>query len=87
METLSASPSAEVIHSLVGLHQEQHKVLLDMRDDQEKRFHALVQAQQEDRDFPVSWASTVEKRIVITGTQLSPLSNNLIMQKKNWSLL
>ncbi|KAI2642450.1 Tripeptidyl-peptidase sed1 [Labeo rohita] len=46
---------AEVIKSLAGLHQEHHEMLLKMRDDQKCWFHALVQAQQEDRELFRSW--------------------------------
>ncbi|KAI2644928.1 Retrovirus-related Pol polyprotein from transposon 17.6 [Labeo rohita] len=55
MSTPSSSPFAEVIHSLAGLHQEHHQALLDMREDQERRFQALVQTQQEDRELFRSW--------------------------------
>ncbi|XP_048019114.1 uncharacterized protein LOC125250521 [Megalobrama amblycephala] len=53
----SSSPStfAEVIASLAVLHQEQHQALLDLRTDQERRFQAIVQAQQEDRERFRSW--------------------------------
>ncbi|XP_067228717.1 neurotrophin receptor-interacting factor homolog [Chanodichthys erythropterus] len=53
----SSSPStfAEVIASLAVLHQEQHRALLDLRTDQERRFQAIVQAQQEDRERFRSW--------------------------------
>ncbi len=55
MQSPPSSPFAEVIQSLAGLHQEQHQALLEMRDDQEHRFCALVQAQQEDRELFRSW--------------------------------
>ncbi len=55
MSSPTSSPFAEVIQSLAGLHQEHHKALLDMREDQERRFCALVQNQQEDRELFRSW--------------------------------
>ncbi|XP_058609922.1 uncharacterized protein LOC131525932 [Onychostoma macrolepis] len=55
MSSPSGSPFADVIHSLAGLHQEQHQALLDMREDQERRFRALVQTQQEDRELFRNW--------------------------------
>ncbi|XP_016091013.1 SCAN domain-containing protein 3-like [Sinocyclocheilus grahami] len=55
MQSTPGSPFAEVIQSLAGLHQEQHQALLGLRDDQERRFHALLQAQQEDRELFRSW--------------------------------
>ncbi len=55
MSTPSSSPFADVIHSLAGLHQEHHQALLDMREDQERRFQTLVRAQQEDRELFRSW--------------------------------
>ncbi len=55
MSSLMSSPFAEVIQSLAELHQEHHQTLLDMREDQERRFYALVQTQQEDRKLFRSW--------------------------------
>ncbi len=55
MSSPTGSPFADVIQSLAGLHQEHHQALLDMREDQERRFCALVQNQQEDRELFRSW--------------------------------
>ncbi len=55
MSSPTSSPFAEVIQSLAGLHQEHHQALLDMREDQERRFCALIQTQQEDRELFRSW--------------------------------
>ncbi len=55
MSSPSSSPFAEVIQSLAGLHQEHHQALLDMREDQERWFRALIQTQQEDRELFRSW--------------------------------
>ncbi len=55
MSSPTSSPFADVIQSLEGLHQEHHQALLDMREDQERRFCALVQNQQEDRELFRSW--------------------------------
>ncbi len=55
MSSPTSSPFAEVIQSLAGLHQEHHQALLDMRKDQERRFCALVQTQQEDHELFRSW--------------------------------
>ncbi len=51
----TSSQFADVIQSLTGLHQELHQVLLDMREDQERSFCALVQNQQQDRELFRSW--------------------------------
>ncbi len=55
MSSPTSSPFADVIQSLAGLHQEHHQALLDMREDQERRFCALVQKQQQDRELFRSW--------------------------------
>ncbi len=55
MSSPTSSPFADVIQSLAGLHQEHHQALLDMREDQERRFCALVQNQQQDRELFRSW--------------------------------
>ncbi len=55
MSSPTSSPFADVIQSLAGLHQEHHQALLDMREDQERRFGALVQNQQQDRELFRSW--------------------------------
>ncbi|XP_026140494.1 zinc finger protein 483-like [Carassius auratus] len=47
----SGSPFAEIITSLAGLHQEHHQALLDLRADHDRRFQAMMQAQQEDREL------------------------------------
>ncbi|XP_056622871.1 uncharacterized protein LOC130435997 [Triplophysa dalaica] len=57
MQSPPGSPFAEVISSLAGLHQEQHQALLSLREDQERRFQALIQTQQEDRESFRSWLS------------------------------
>ncbi len=54
MSSPTSPPFAEVIQSLAGL-QELHRALLDMREDQERRFCALVQNQQEGRELFRSW--------------------------------
>lgn len=55
MQTPTSMPFADVISSLVVLHQEQHQALLDIRTDQERRFQAIIQVQQEDRERFRSW--------------------------------
>ena len=55
MQSPSSTPLADIISSLAALHQEQHQALLDLRTDQERRFHAILQAQQEDRERFRSW--------------------------------
>ncbi len=55
MSSPTSSPFVDVIQSLAGLHQEHHQALLDMREDQERCFSALVQNQQEDRELFQSW--------------------------------
>ncbi|XP_057180741.1 uncharacterized protein LOC130548153 [Triplophysa rosa] len=49
------SPFAEVITSLAILHQEQHRALLQLREDQDSWFQAILRAQQEDREAFRSW--------------------------------
>ncbi|MGL6161935.1 hypothetical protein, partial [Microbulbifer sp.] len=61
----TSSPFAEVISSLAVLHQEQHRALLQMREDQDMRFQAVLQAQREDRETFRSWMH----REVQTGTR------------------
>ncbi len=69
MSSPSSSQFAEVIHSLAGLHQEHHQALLDMREDQERRFWALVQTQQEDRELFRSW---MDRKVWAGGTPSAP---------------
>ncbi len=45
MSSPSSSPFALVIHAFAGLHQEHNQALLDMREDQERRFQTLFQTQ------------------------------------------
>ncbi|KAK9955833.1 hypothetical protein ABG768_015683 [Culter alburnus] len=51
----SATPFAELITSLAVMQHDQHQALLDLRHDQERRFQAVLQAQQEDRERFRSW--------------------------------
>ncbi|XP_067245339.1 putative SCAN domain-containing protein SCAND2P [Chanodichthys erythropterus] len=51
----AGKPFADIIASLAVLHQEQHRALLDLRNDQERRFEAIIQGQQEDRERFRSW--------------------------------
>ncbi|XP_048032870.1 uncharacterized protein LOC125259330 [Megalobrama amblycephala] len=51
----SAAPFAELITSLAVMQHDQHQALLDLRQDQERRFQAVLQAQQEDRERFRSW--------------------------------
>ncbi|MGL5500949.1 MAG: hypothetical protein ACRDCK_07355, partial [Plesiomonas shigelloides] len=69
MQNPSAGPFADIIQSLAGLHQEHHQALLGMRDDQEKRFLALVKAQQEDRALFRSW---IDREVKAAGTPATP---------------
>ncbi|XP_067230312.1 putative SCAN domain-containing protein SCAND2P [Chanodichthys erythropterus] len=49
----AGKPFADIIASLAVLHQEQHRALMDLRSDQERRFEAIIQGQHEDRErFP-----------------------------------
>ncbi|KAI7804923.1 putative SCAN domain-containing protein SCAND2P [Triplophysa rosa] len=68
----SGSPFAEVISSLAVLHQEQHRALLQLREDQDVRFQAVLLAQQEDRESFRSWVH----REVRTGPRA-----DLVLQK------
>ncbi len=79
MSSPTSSPFADVIQSLAGLHQEHHKALLDMREDQERRFCALVQNQQEDRELFRSW---MDREVRAGGIPPAPaLSPHMPMQK------
>ncbi|KAL0190639.1 hypothetical protein M9458_013337, partial [Cirrhinus mrigala] len=71
MQTPTSTPFADVISSLAALHQEHHQALLDMRSDQERRFQAIVQAQQEDRERFQSWMDR-EVRAEAAAEQTSP---------------
>ncbi|XP_067291179.1 putative SCAN domain-containing protein SCAND2P [Pseudorasbora parva] len=55
METPSRHPLADLVQSLAGLHQETHQDLRAVREEQQKRFEALLQAQHEDRELFRSW--------------------------------
>ncbi len=79
MSSPTSSPFADVIQSLAGLHQEHHKALLDMREDQERRFCALVQNQQEDRELFRSW---IDREVRAEGIPPAPaLSTHMPVQK------
>ncbi len=79
MSSPTSSPFADVIQSLAGLHQEHHQALLDMREDQERRFCALVQNQQEDRELFRSWK---DREVRAGGTPPAPaLSTHMPLQK------
>ena len=71
MQSPSSTPLADIISSLAALHQEQHQALLDLRTDQERRFHAILQAQQEDRERFRSWIDR-EVRAEATGPPAVP---------------
>ncbi|XP_051581090.1 uncharacterized protein LOC127456668 [Myxocyprinus asiaticus] len=43
------SQFAEVLKSLAGLHHTHHQALLELRQDQDRRFHEILQVQAEDR--------------------------------------
>ncbi|XP_067246917.1 uncharacterized protein [Chanodichthys erythropterus] len=51
----AGKPFADIIASLAVLHQEQHRALMDLRSDQERRFEAIIQGQHEDRERFRSW--------------------------------
>ncbi|XP_067309292.1 uncharacterized protein [Pseudorasbora parva] len=55
METPSRTPLADLVQSLAGLHQETHQDLRAVREEQNKRFEVLLQAQHEDRELFRSW--------------------------------
>ncbi|XP_067278142.1 uncharacterized protein [Pseudorasbora parva] len=72
MTTPSASPFADIINSLAVLHQEHHQALLDLRTEQERRFEAIVQGQQEDRERFRSWMDR-EVRAEAAGRASAPV--------------
>ncbi|XP_052472370.1 uncharacterized protein LOC128028987 [Carassius gibelio] len=72
MQSPSSTPLADIIASLAVLHQEQHQALLDLRTDQERRFQAIVQAQQEDRERFRSWMDR-EVRAEAAGPPAAPM--------------
>ncbi|XP_060769333.1 zinc finger protein 18-like [Neoarius graeffei] len=47
---MESSPFADLVHALATAQQSQHQVLVTLRKEQERRFEALVLAQQEDRE-------------------------------------
>ncbi|XP_048010038.1 uncharacterized protein LOC125244109 [Megalobrama amblycephala] len=49
------APFEEIITSLMVMQQDQHQALLELCQDQERRFQAVLQAQQEDRERFRSW--------------------------------
>ncbi|CAM4681797.1 unnamed protein product [Leuciscus chuanchicus] len=55
MQAPPATPFADIIQSLAGLHQEQHQHLLAIKEEQDQRFEALLRSQQEDRELFRSW--------------------------------
>ncbi|CAM4612755.1 unnamed protein product [Leuciscus chuanchicus] len=55
MQTPPATPFADIITSLAGLHQEQHQQLLAIKEEQDQRFAALLRGQREDRELFRSW--------------------------------
>ncbi|XP_048042811.1 uncharacterized protein LOC125266314 [Megalobrama amblycephala] len=71
MQLTSPTPFADIISSLAVLHQDQHQALLDLRTDQERRFQAILQAQQEDRGRFRSWIDR-EVRMEATGQHAAP---------------
>ncbi len=78
MSSPTSSPFADVIQSLAGLHQE-HQALLDMREDQERRFGALVQNQQQDRELFRSW---MDREVRAEGIPPAPaLPTHMPLQK------
>ncbi len=79
MSSPTSSPFGDVIQSLAGLHQEHHQALLDMREDQERSFCALVQNQQEDRQLFQSW---MDRKVRAGGIPPAPaLSTHMPFQK------
>ncbi|XP_039525223.1 uncharacterized protein LOC120479052 [Pimephales promelas] len=51
MQSPSGSPFADIIQSLAALQRDQHQALLSMKEEQDQRFQALLQGQQEDREL------------------------------------
>ncbi|XP_060758551.1 uncharacterized protein LOC132869227 [Neoarius graeffei] len=47
---MESSPFADLVHALTTAQQSQHQALVTLRKEQERRFEALVLAQQEDRE-------------------------------------
>ncbi|XP_060774272.1 uncharacterized protein LOC132884447 [Neoarius graeffei] len=47
---MESSPFADLVHALATAQQSQHQALVTLRKEQERRFEALVLAQQEDRE-------------------------------------
>ncbi|XP_026111956.1 uncharacterized protein LOC113090133 [Carassius auratus] len=72
MQSPSSTPLADIISSLAVLHREQHQALLDLRTDQERRFQAIVQAQQEDRERFRGWIDR-EVRAEAAGAPAAPV--------------
>ncbi|XP_067305555.1 uncharacterized protein [Pseudorasbora parva] len=72
MQPSSATPFAGIITTLAALHRDQHQAMLDLRTDQERRFAAIVQGQQEDRERFRSWLDR-EARTEAAGQDSAPV--------------
>ncbi len=48
---MESAPLDELIKSLANLHHTQHQALLELQEEQDKRFRSLLKVQTEDRQF------------------------------------
>ncbi|MGL5566411.1 MAG: hypothetical protein ACRDC4_11860, partial [Plesiomonas sp.] len=55
MESSARTPLADLVQSLAGLHQQTTVDIRAVREEQQQRFEALLQAQHEDRELFRSW--------------------------------
>lgn len=46
---MESVPLGELVKSLANLHHAQHQALLELREEQDKRFQSLLEVQQEDQ--------------------------------------
>ncbi|XP_026093228.1 uncharacterized protein LOC113065891 [Carassius auratus] len=76
MQSPSGTPFADIIQSLAGLHQEQHQHMLAIKEEQDKRFEALLRAQHEDRELFRSWVDREARATPSFKDQTSPLPLN-----------
>ncbi|XP_067302542.1 uncharacterized protein [Pseudorasbora parva] len=70
------TPFADIIQALTGLHKEQHQSMLEIREEQVRRFQALFLAQQQDREL---FRSCIDREVP-AGDTSSTLASTTRMQ-------
>ncbi|XP_077076217.1 uncharacterized protein LOC143729068 [Siphateles boraxobius] len=81
MQNPSGTPFADIIQSLAALQRDQHQALLSVKEEHERRFQALLQGQQEDRELfrscldretPASPTPTSDSALPLTLSKMGP---------------